>query len=134
MVFRRSSLAILAAALLVGCSGPIDPSKNQTENFDGDLTVGGVFARSFSWSKNGEVETTVTSVNPTPTNGPVAMYIGIPDAAGNCLQLAGYFPQQAIVNRTVPFGVLNKGTYCLAVYDPGVLTRSTHVTGTFSHP
>ena len=58
-------------------------------------------------------------------------------AAGQRRQLlpaSGYGPTQAIVNRKVQFGVLNKGSYCLVVYDPGVLTVPVNISGTFSHP
>ena len=51
------------------------------------------------------------------------------------LQLANYPPQQAIVNRTIQFGVLNKGSYCVNVFDPGgVLTLPVNFAGTLSHP
>jgi hypothetical protein len=121
------------ASLLAGCSGVIDPSKNQVEQFSGVVTVGGTLTKNFSWSNNGEVQTTMTSVTPTPTNGPLNMYVGIPDSSGNCSPLNGYLAQ-AIVNRTVQWGVLNKGNYCLGVYDPGVLTVAANVAGNFSHP
>jgi hypothetical protein len=121
------------AAGLAGCSGVIDPSKNTVEQFSGQVLVGGTLVKQFSWSKQGEIEVTMTSVTPTPANGPLAMYLGQPDSSGNCFQLAGYL-SQAIVNRTVQFGVVQKGSYCLAVYDPGVLTVAANVAGNFSHP
>jgi hypothetical protein len=133
MVFRRFLTAVACASLLSSCSGVIDPSKNTVENFEGDIAVGSAKIFDYSWDRNGEIEVTITSVTPTPTNGPIAMYIGQADNAGNCFQLAGY-ATQAIVNRKVQFGVLNKGSYCLGVYDPGVLTVSVHFKGTFSHP
>jgi hypothetical protein len=133
MGFRRLLMAVSVASLLSGCSGVIDPSKNQVENFAGVVPVGGVFTRGYSWDKNGEIEVALTSVNPTPTNGPIAMYVGQPDSAGNCFQI-GYGPTQAVVNRKVQFGLLNKGSYCLAVFDPGTLTVAANITGTFSHP
>ena len=54
-------------------------------------------------------------------------------SSGTCFILQGY-TQQAIVNRKVQFGVLNKGTYCLDIFDPGVLTVPVNFAGTFSHP
>jgi hypothetical protein len=133
MGFRRFLTVCALTGLLTGCSGVIDPSKNQVEPFSGVVPVGGALIKPYSWSKNGEVEVTMTSVTPTPTNGPLNMYIGQEDSAGNCFQLSGYL-SQAIVNRTVQFGVLNKGNYCLGVYDPGVLTVAVNVAGNFSHP
>jgi hypothetical protein len=133
MVFRRILTAVVCAGFLSGCSGVIDPSKNQVETFTGNLGVGGGAVFAYSWGKNGEIEVTMTSVTPTPANGPLAMYLGQEDNAGNCFQLAGY-SSTAIVNRKVQFGVLNKGNYCLGIYDPGVLTAPVNFSGTFSHP
>jgi hypothetical protein len=130
---RRILTGIVLGSLLSGCSNVIDPSKNAVENFSGVVPVAGQLIKLYSWSKNGEIEVTMTQVTPTPTNGPLAMYIGQADSGGNCFQLAGY-AAQAIVNRKVQFGVLNKGSYCLGIYDPGVLTVAANVAGTFSHP
>lgn len=121
------------AGLLSACSGVLDPSKNTVEQFSGVVPVGGTLIKNFSWSNNGEVETTMTSVTPTPTNGPLNMYVGLVDSGGNCGALSGYLAQ-AIVNRDVQWGVLNKGNYCLGIYDPGVLTVAANVAGNFSHP
>jgi hypothetical protein len=134
MGFRRILTAVAFACLLPGCSGVIDPSKNKVEPFSGTLAVGGSVTFPYSWDKNGEIEVTMTSVTPTPTNGPIAMYIGQQDNT-NCFQLQGY-AAQAIVNRKVQFGVLNKGSYCLGIFDPapGVLTAPVSFAGTFSHP
>jgi len=121
------------ACLLTSCSSVIDPSKNQVEPFSGVVAVGGALIKPVSWGKQGEVEVTITSVTPTPANGPLAMYLGQQDNAGNCFQLAGYL-SQAIVNRPVQFGVLQKGNYCVGVYDPGALTVAANVAGNISHP
>jgi len=133
MGIRRVLTVCALAVVLPACSGVIDPSKNQVEQFSGIVPVGGTLTKNFSWSNNGEVETTMTSVTPTPTNGPLNMYVGLVDSGGNCNALSGYVAQ-AIVNRTAQWGVLNKGNYCLGVYDPGVLTVAANVTGNFSHP
>ena len=133
MVFRGFLTAVSCACLLTGCSGVIDPSKNKVENFSGTLAVGAGVNFPYSWDKNGEIEVLMTSVTPTPTNGPIAMYIGQSDGGGQCFQLAGY-AAQAIVNRKVQFGILNKGSYCLGIFDPGVLTVPVNFSGTFSHP
>jgi hypothetical protein len=132
MVFRRLSIAVALALCLTGCSGVIDPAKNTVEKFSGTLGAAGHVYFNYSWSKNGEIEVTMTSVTPTPTNGPIWMQIGQIDK-GTCFLLQGY-TQQAIVNRTVQFGILNSGTYCLDVFDPGVLTVPVNFAGNFSHP
>ena len=133
MGFRRILPMCAFAALLTSCGGVIDPSKNQSTPITGQVGVGGALITSVSLSKQGEVEATVTAVTPTPANGPLGMYLGA-DSGGNCLQMLGYGPFPAIVNRTVQFGVVQKGNYCLGVYDPGVLTVAANVTGNISHP
>jgi hypothetical protein len=133
MGIRRILTVCAVVSLLAGCSSVIDPSKNTVESFSGVVPVGGTLIKNYSWSNQGEIEVTMTSVTPMPTNGPLAMYIGQSDSSGNCFQLSGYV-SQAIVNRTVQFGVLQKGNYCLGVYDPGVLTVAANVAGNFSHP
>jgi hypothetical protein len=133
MGFPRILTVWASVAFLTSCSGVLDPSKNQSTPISGQVVVGGALITSASWSKQGEIEATLTSVTPTPANGPLAMYLGA-DSGGNCLQIAGYGPFPAIVNRTVQFGVVQKGNYCLGVYDPGVLTVAVNVAGNFSHP
>jgi hypothetical protein len=131
MGFRWFLTVGALAVLLPGCSGVIDPSKNQVDNFSGVVTVGGVFTKVYSWDKNGEVEVAMTSVTPTPTNGPLAMYIGQPD--GSEIAFKPYDLTQAIVNRTVQFGVLNKGSWCLASTIPGRWPYQS-MSRAFSHP
>jgi len=133
MGFPRILAVCALASLLTSCSSVIDPSKNQTTPISGQVAVGGALITPVSWSKQGEVQVTITSVTPTPTLGPLALYLGQEDNAGNCFQLAGYL-SQAIVNRTVQFGVLQKGSYCVGVYDPGALTVAVNVAGNISHP
>ena len=111
----------------------IDPSKNQIENFEGDLSVGGSAIFRYSWDKNGEIEVTMTSIAPTPANGPIALYIGQTDSAGNCFQLAGY-AAQAIVNRKVQFGLLEQRQLLSGRFRPRRPDRPDAFPGTFSHP
>jgi hypothetical protein len=134
MVFRCFLAAVAYGCLLSGCSGVIDPSKNKVETFTGTLAVGATVTFPYSWAKNGEIEVTMTSVTPTPANGPISMAIG-DNASGTCLGFQGY-SAQAIVNRKVQFGVLNKGNYCLIIYDPfpSALIVPVNFAGTFSHP
>jgi hypothetical protein len=137
MVFRRFSMATmlaLVAALLTGCGGVSSPSKNKVEDFSGTLGVAGTVFFNYSWDKRGEIEVTMKSVTPTPTNPPIWIFVGQRDNSGNCFQLLGY-SAAAIVNRPIPFGELDKGNYCLGVYDPGgALTVPVNFAGTFSHP
>ena len=133
MVFRRLFIALSLSAMASACGGIIDPAKNKVETFSGTLQVGGSSTFNYSWDKNGEIEVTITSVSPTPANGSIVFALG-QIQNGTCFQLQGY-AAPGIVNRKVQFGVLNKGSYCLVVYDPGgVLTVPVAFTGNFSHP
>ena len=132
MLFRRFFIALSLAAIASACGGIIDPAKNKVETFSGTLQVGGTSTFNYSWDKNGEIEVTITAVSPTPANGAIFFALG-QIQSGQCFQLSGYLAQ-GIVNRKAQFGVLNKGSYCLVVYDPGVLTVPVTFTGNFSHP
>ena len=131
MVFRR--LCVVAVAGIVSaCGGIIDPSKNTIDPISGTLQVGGQVQSTHTLGKNGEVEVTMTSVTPTPANGSIGLQLG-QVVNGTCSLLQGY-SAAGVVNRKVQFGVLNKGTYCLVVFDPGVLTVPVTYAGNFSHP
>jgi hypothetical protein len=133
MGFRRLSAACVLAVCASACSGIIDPAKNTVENFSGTLPVASsIVLPPYTLSKSGEVEVTMTSVAPAPANGTLQFQLG-QIVSGSCTLLQGYLAQ-AVVNRKVQYGVLNKGTYCLVVFDPGVLTVPANFAGTFSHP
>jgi hypothetical protein len=134
MGLRRFSVALGLAASVAACGGIIDPAKNTIEPFSGTLQVGGTNSNhNYTLGKNGEVEVTVTSVVPTPTNGSIALGLG-QVLSGSCSLLGQAYISVGVVNRKVQFGVLNKGTYCLVVFDPGVLTVPVNYAGNFSHP
>jgi hypothetical protein len=132
MVFRRLSLAAGVALVLSACGGIIDPAKNTIETFSGTLQVGGTNTFNYSLGKTGEVEVTLTSTTPSPPS-PIWVELG-QISSGTCFQLGAGYVAQGIVNRKVQFGVLNKGSYCLLVVDPGVLTVPVAFVGSFSHP
>ena len=133
MSFRRFSLAAGVALIGAAC-GVSGPSGNTVETFSGTLQVGGSNTHSgYTVSKNGEVEVTMTSVTPTPFGGPIAMGLG-QVLSGGCQPLGQAYLTTAIVNKKASFGLLNKGTYCLVVFDPGVLIAPLSYAGNFSHP
>lgn len=126
-------LSALAAVVLAAssCGGIIDPSENKMEPFSGTLAVGATNTTNYTTSKNGEIEVTLTSLSPTPANGSIGFGFG-QVFSGGCSQVVS--PQPAVVNRKIQLGFYNKGTYCLAVFDPGILTVPVTYTGIFSHP
>ncbi len=130
---RRGLTACGVCLSLAACS-PIDPSKNTIVPISGTLQPGGTGASHlFKAARNGELEVTMTSVVPPPSSGGT---IGIALGQilnGGCALLPGYVAS-VIVNRTTQFYTINKGDYCLLVYDPGVITVSTNYAGNISHP
>lgn len=136
MIHRRLSgfgLALGLAALLAGCGGLIDPSKNAVDNFSGTLQPGSAANHNFEVSKNGEVSVTMTSVVPPPPNGAIAIAIGQPQGSF-CALLGGAYIATGVVNRPVQYGFLQKGSYCLQVFDPGVLNVAVNYGVSVSHP
>lgn len=132
MSHRRVVLALGLAVLAAACGGIIDPSKNTVESLSGTLQPGGTTARNFEVGQNGEVEVTITSVSPAPQNGSIGVGLGQVSGA-SCVPLSGYVAS-GVPNRKIQWGFINKGTYCVLVFDPGVLTVAVNFTGTVSHP
>jgi hypothetical protein len=130
MQLRLASPLILA--FLVTACGISTPSDNTIENVSGTIPVGGSDFHSYSFGKNGEVEVRITTLSPSPSAS-LGMALGQVSGA-SCVPMSPYFAA-LVANRTVPFGYVNKGDYCLVLYDPGsVLTAPTTYAGTISHP
>jgi hypothetical protein len=141
MHVRRLLVLCGAMLMLVACGGVVDPSKNKVDTFSGTLqpqSGGSTNVHFFSVSKNGEVTFTMTSVTPAPVNaGTLIFSLGQP-SSGSCQLFPGQ-AQAAVVNRGIQFypfanGLINKGDYCLAVIDLGIITVATSYTGNISHP
>lgn len=129
MSYRLVGIALGLAVLAAACS-PVGVSNNTVDNFSGTLQLGGANAHTFVVARNGEVEVSLTSVAPSPQGGALRVGLGQPSGP-NCAVGTSDF---GIPNRTIQFGILNKGTYCVLVFDPGVLTVAVSYTGTISHP
>jgi hypothetical protein len=123
--------AALAALFLTGCGGISDPSKNQVDTFSGAVAVGGVGpVHTFNVSKNGEFTVHFTSLTPTPT-AVVGTYFGQPSGGG-----CGIFTQGIAGLNHDPFSgqPVQKGSYCIQVYDSGGLAVAQNYTLTIAHP
>ncbi len=132
MYLRRRAAALLLALSVSACGGIIDPSKNTKDTFNGTLALGGTNVHPYSLARSGEVEVTITSLVPSVTNGSIGVAMG-QMVSGTCSPLAGYIAAGTL-NRTVQFGVLNRGDVCVIVFDPSILTTPVAYVGTFSHP
>ncbi len=131
MVFSHRVFIASILALCTASCGISTPSANTIREISGTIPVGGNAVHSFSATKTGEVEVTITSLTPTPSN-PIQLTLGQQSGA-NCTLLPGYVAP-VVVNRVVQFGSLTKADYCLIVYDTAVLTAPTSYTGRISHP
>jgi len=120
----------LAGLLAVDCGGTTSPSQNKQEPFSGTVQVGGFAAFPVNLSNTGEFSVKITALSPT-----VTAIVGLRwGQGGNC-----EFPIQqnnfATLNTAALVGaVFQKGSYCVAVFDSGLLTVAQNFTIVVSHP
>lgn len=129
-------LPVLAPAVcllaLTGC-GISSPSNNMVENFSGSVAPGGSASHNFSVTRSGgEIQVTITALGPSPSAF-MGVAVGQP-VTGGCSPLLGYVNNTALLNRQALGGPIDKGTYCVAIYDPGTLTATQTYTLRVSHP
>lgn len=130
MPLRLVVILGLAGLLSVACELST-PSNNKVDEITGIIPKAGSDFREFDVTKNGELQVTMTSLVPTPSAS-LGMAVGQP-SGGSCILIAGYLAPM-VANRTQEFGFLNKGRYCLFLYDTGAMTIDTAYTGKISHP
>jgi hypothetical protein len=122
-------VVVAAALFLGGCSGVADPSKNRVENFSGTLNVLGTSDHFFSVDKNGEVVVRLTSISP---NQAAILGVGLGQQANSTCAVVSV--NQAGLNRDAFSGPIQKGSWCVRVYDNGTLTAAQTYTIQVSHP
>jgi len=126
--FFRSIAVVLVALAAFACGGIANPSNNQTETYTTIIQPGGNPGQHpFTASKSGEITVTVTNMNPT-YNG----YLSVAWLGAGC---SGFIQENpyALVGRTAISGPIQKGSYCIAVFDPGFIVPEAY-TITLSHP
>ena len=129
--FCRCAAVILVALAATACSSIADPSKNQTETFTNIIQPGGASAVNlFSASKSGEITVTITNMNP-PYNG--YLTVAWLQASGNVCTALLQQNSFALVGKTAISSTIAKGSYCVAVVDPGFVVPESY-TITVSHP
>jgi len=117
---------------LASC-GISSPSNNTVENFSGSVGPGGLASHSFSVARSGgEIQVTITALGPSPSAF-MGVALGQP-VADRCSPLIGYVNNTALLNRQALGGPIDKGNYCVAIYDPGTLTVTQTYTLRVSHP
>ena len=127
-----SAWVLVLVGVLYGACGIADPSKNAQDVFTAPLSVGGVNTHTFSASKSGEFSVTVNSVSPDASTILGTAFGQI--LSGGCALVPGYVNGFSRLNIAALTGPIDKGNYCIQVYDPGSLTRSETYTVTVSHP
>ena len=126
-LFRYIAVVLVALAASA-CGGVANPSTNQTETFMGIVVPGGAAGtHQFTASKSGEITVTVTNVNPTYNGFLSVAWLG--SGCNGLIQENDF----ATVGRTAISGPINKGSYCIAVIDPGFIVAEAY-TITVSHP
>jgi hypothetical protein len=111
--------------------GVNSPSKNTKENFSGTLQPLSQSDHHYTFSKQGELEITITSVTPTPPSGQLGLMVGA-SVNGVCVPVLGTVA--VVVNNPRAFGLVNKGPACIAIFDTGAIRVATQYAGTISYP
>ena len=133
MYSRRfvTALPLVAALLAGGCSGITDPSKNTVESFSGTVTVlGAATTHNFSVGKNGEVSVRLTSITPNSASL-LGTAIG-QQFSGGCTTVA--VNNFTGLNKDTFAGPIQKGAWCVQVFDSGTLSAAQNYTIQVSHP
>jgi hypothetical protein len=131
MSFRQTAVIVGLAGVLSACGGINSPSQNQVQDFPGTLLVGGSNIHQFSASKTGEFFVTVTAL------GDRTLTIGTglgQMVSGGCAPISGFTQSFSRWNQQSIGGPISKGSYCLIVYDPGLLLAPLTYTVQVSHP
>lgn len=127
--FIPALVVALGGCLAIGCGGVTSPSQNQQETFNGTLQVGGAVRFPVNVNNTGEFSVKITALSPTAT----AVLGAVWAQGGNCEVLLQQ--NTATLNSPALVGaILQKGQYCVAIYDSGGLTVAQTFTLVVSHP
>jgi hypothetical protein len=110
---------LTSAFLLPGC-GPVGPSENKRDVFEGTLRVGSSAAKNFTASCSG-CEYGITLSSFTPGELPVELALTY-YAEGQCQQIVNYYYVYRLP-ETLPGLFERKGEYCAVISDVGFLTQ-----------
>ena len=129
---RVHLMVCCAAALVASACGISSPSDNASQNFSDTLKVMGINTHQFSSGGTGEFSVKITSVSPDNT---ILLGLTFGQMSGaNCVQFQGFNVVSRVNAPTTLSGPINKGAYCVTVYDPGTLTQPENYTIAVSHP
>src|SRR5262245_17151672 len=127
---RRLAIAFVVAAwaaMVFACGGSTSPSQNTIESFQGTVQPAGAGpVHPFNANNNGEFTIAFTALNPAPAAGVVF---------GQLVQnQCGGITQVGTVGQAVFSSTINKGLYCVQVFDAVGVTVPFTYTLKVSHP
>ena len=109
---------------------------DKTDTFTGTLEVGGTHDHTFTVTKTGEVDITLTSISGAgvPSTVFVGLFVGTP--SGDVCTLIQGFGGSVQANLTTPqiTGNANAGSFCVEIKDVGNLAASVDYSITVAHP
>lgn len=130
------SLALAAvAAGLAGCSGISSPSNNSTETFSGAVTVETgsstlPITHSFAVNRTGEMSARLTAITPNSA-ALVGLALG-QQVSGTCSVFS--INNLTGLNRDVFITPIQKGNFCIQVFNGGGLNAPQNYTLQVNHP
>jgi len=145
-MFRRVSALLVIGTPASGCSStntsttaPTQPTSFArpavTDTFTGTLATSGTDSHPFNVPVPGEVDVTLTALNPQPTPAvPLTLAIGLPSTTvvGQCATIQSVSTTPGPTPQIT--GHALAGNFCVSVTDTGNLTGSVTYTVVVAHP
>ena len=120
----------LLGCLSGSCGGVTSPSQNQMDTFNGTLQLGGSVVFPVNLANTGEFSVKITALSPTATS-----VVGTRWGQGGNCEFAIQQNNFSTLNSPALSGaVVQKGAYCVAVFDVGLLTAAQNFSVLVSHP
>jgi hypothetical protein len=128
--FIPAIVLALAGLITISCGGVTSPSQNKQDTFSGTLEVGGSRRFPVDIGSTGEFSVKITVLSPTAT-----AFVGTLWAQGSNCEIGIQQNSFSTLNSPALVGaVLQKGAYCVAIFDVGALTVAQNFSLVVSHP
>ena len=115
--------------LSISCGSVTSPSDNKQEPFSGTLQVGGSVGFPVTVNNTGEFSVKITAMSPTVTAVVGALWGQGPNCEVPLQQNTATLNSPALVGA-----ILQKGQYCVALFDIGGISVAQTFTLVVSHP
>ena len=133
-VFQALLIAVLAGSAFACETTPVNPTPTPTAQdlfFSSQLMAGGTTSRTFTTPKQGDVKVFFSSLLPD-TSAQIGVGLGAFD--GTTCTLSSTVMVKSGSAEAVITSALPAGTYCVRVWDPGVLTKTNDFSMTINIP